>query len=344
MSSIRVTRFDAYPPSAPTSYAIGFVETCNSHTKYADTTVPFAETAAGLTNDEIAAMAWRTLEPDFAAWRAAVSSIPSIIGTEFSPYPPPPPPVLTLEDAQAAALAALADRRYAAETGGIAVDNLGMLPTDRGSQAMLTSSLEFLNLMPGTAIPWKLGNGQFINLTLDHLQELGKVVGAHVLACFVNEARLADLIRAATTIEDVRSLSLDDGWPTASVTIPGLVLPTSPPPPPTEPLPTDPTDPTDPTEPPTEPSVTDPATEPPTEPTEPSTEPTEPSTEPTEPSTEPTEPSVTEPAPTEPSASTEPSVTDPAPTEPSVTDPAPTEPPTDPAPTDPAPTEPPTDP
>lgn len=261
--SITVARFETYPLDAPIGYAVGFVETFNGRTKYADTSVPFAETA-GLDDAAIAGLAWTILETEFATWRASVATIPPIIGSGFSPTAPPPlpPPSDTLEGIKAATLTTIATTRFAKETAGIPIDGLGTLPTDRGSQAMLTSTLEFLKLMPDATIPWKLGNGLFVNLTLQHLQELGKVVGAHVLACFVNEARLADLVLAASTVEDVRAIGFDEGWPAAPVTIPGLVLPTPPPtdPPATDPVPTDPpaTDPV-PTDPvPTDPPATDP--------------------------------------------------------------------------------------
>ncbi len=66
------------------------------------------------------------------------------------PAPPVPP---TLEEARTAALAALATRRWQAETAGIRVNGLD-IPTDRESQSLITGAVAGTLLDPAQTVRW----------------------------------------------------------------------------------------------------------------------------------------------------------------------------------------------
>lgn len=215
MTTVTIARFELYPPTAPTAHVVGFAATCNTFTKYADTMVP---RVGNQTDAEIIAAAWDALKAEFAAWETSVATQSPLVG---SVYDLAPPPVLSLDDAKAAVLARLADIRFATECGGLTVVGLGTLPTDRGSQAMLASALQFLALAPDTTtVPWKLSTGDFVSLTLDHLRTIARLVGDHVLGCFRAEALLAARVRAAGSTDDLEAISLEDGWPLGVLTLP----------------------------------------------------------------------------------------------------------------------------
>lgn len=105
----------------------------------------------------------------------------------------------------------LPDIRYAKEIGGVMVDGIGRFSTDRASQAMFSGGLALLT-MSDDAIPWKLEDGSFVQLTPEQFRQVAKEVGTHVLKCFANEARLAGVLQACTTLEEVWGVDFTSGW------------------------------------------------------------------------------------------------------------------------------------
>ena len=87
---IKISRFDhTYPIEAPDSYVVGFIVTHRSsfHTMYQDTRVMYSDVASGLTDLEIAAIAWKRVEPAYEPWMKSVSENKgaSVIGSVFVP-------------------------------------------------------------------------------------------------------------------------------------------------------------------------------------------------------------------------------------------------------------------
>lgn len=78
-----------------------------------------------------------------------------------------------------------AARRFAVETGGIAV-NGAPVATDRGSQAMIANALSYVTASGAASVSYKSPAG-FITLSADQVKEVGLAIGAHVQACFAAE-------------------------------------------------------------------------------------------------------------------------------------------------------------
>ena len=237
MKTIRIARFEPYPPNAPTSYVVGFTVTCNTFTNYVDATVPMVP---GQSHEEVTRTAWASVADAVAAWEATVTAASPLVGTEFSTGEEEA--TATLEDRKTALLTTIAARRFAVECGGVTVPGLGTIPTDRGSQAMVAAALEFLGLASvSETVPWKLQSGQFVALSLEHVRAFGRVIGAHVLACFHAEAQLAARVQAAPDVSTLDAIDIQTGWPLAVVSwdgpLPSLNTPPSPAPEVTDPLP-----------------------------------------------------------------------------------------------------------
>ena len=98
-------------------------------------------------------------------------------------------PILPPSREELAAYAA--DRRWRAETGGIAVDGL-TIATDRESQAMIGNAVQIAG-MAGASIKFKAGGG-FVELSPEQMQGIALTVAAHVQASFAAEAEVQGLI------------------------------------------------------------------------------------------------------------------------------------------------------
>ena len=110
----------------------------------------------------------------------------------------------TLAGRKVAKLAELAAARWEEETGGITL-NGSPLATGRGDQAMLNGAWVFAQANPDATIRWKGPTG-WVDLTAAQVAGIASAVGAHVQACFAREAELADLVKAADTVEEVEAI------------------------------------------------------------------------------------------------------------------------------------------
>lgn len=134
------------------------------------------------------------------------------------PAPPEPP---TLEEARAAALAALATRRWQAETAGIRVNGLD-IPTDRESQSLITGAVAGTLIDPAQTVRWKTatrdehGTPIFVTLTAEAIRAVALAVRAHVQLCFdceaVKSAQVGTLGSAAAVAEWTAT-QMGVGWP-----------------------------------------------------------------------------------------------------------------------------------
>jgi hypothetical protein len=123
-----------------------------------------------------------------------------------------PVPVNTLPALKDAALKALADRRWRAETGGISV-NGWPVATDERSQAKFVAAWLAATLDANYSIQWKLADGGFVILDRDKLIAIAQAVRAHVQACFDREAALVMEIQAAADEKSLAAVDVEAGWP-----------------------------------------------------------------------------------------------------------------------------------
>ena len=98
--SIRITRFELYPTTEPMGYVVGFTAEYHMSNRYFERLVELAETT-NKTDEEIAALAWTTLQPQYETWFLDVRSKSPIVGSVWQPSsivnttfePPPEVPV-----------------------------------------------------------------------------------------------------------------------------------------------------------------------------------------------------------------------------------------------------------
>lgn len=104
-------------------------------------------------------------------------------------------------------LAAIAARRYEAETSGTTVDGMPV-NTERDSQALLTGAALQAMLDPNYTVRWKTAGG-FVDLDAQQIIGLASAVRAHVQACFDREAELVAAVEDGSYTEEM----LSAGWP-----------------------------------------------------------------------------------------------------------------------------------
>ncbi|BBU61406.1 hypothetical protein MSC49_13410 [Methylosinus sp. C49] len=125
---------------------------------------------------------------------------------------PTPLPIPTLAEAKSKRLAALAARRWRAETAGTSVNGMS-LPTDEKTQAKLTAAVVASVLDNNYAVNWKLANGAFVMLDHATLIAVAQGVRAHVQSCFDREAQLVAAIVAAQDSAALEAIDIDADWP-----------------------------------------------------------------------------------------------------------------------------------
>jgi hypothetical protein len=115
--------------------------------------------------------------------------------------------------------AAITERRWAVETGGITL-NGAAIATDAATQAKLSGALQLVQDDDTRILDWKGVNG-WITLDATAVTAIAVAVGLHVQACFTREK---DMLAAVTAAETTAALALVDpqagtidgagGWPT----------------------------------------------------------------------------------------------------------------------------------
>lgn len=111
------------------------------------------------------------------------------------------------EQAKEAQIAAIAARRYVAETAGIEVSGV-RIDTGRDSQALITGAALNAVIDPAYVCNWKTPSG-FVQLDAQTLLGVATTLRAHVQACFDREAELLAALEDGTFTESM----LGEGWP-----------------------------------------------------------------------------------------------------------------------------------
>lgn len=118
----------------------------------------------------------------------------------------------TLAQARADKLAALAERRWQAETGGTLVGGMPV-KTDASSTAKITAAYVQASANPNFAVNWKVDTAMFVTLDAATVIAIGDAVTAHVQACFDNEMALATAIMLAPDVAALDAIDIETGWP-----------------------------------------------------------------------------------------------------------------------------------
>lgn len=127
----------------------------------------------------------------------------------------------TLEEARTTALAALATRRWHAETAGIRVNGLD-IPTDRESQSLITGAVAGTLLDPAQTVRWKTatrdehGTPIFVTLTAEAIRAVALAVRAHVQLCFDCEAvksAQVGMLGSVAAVDEWTATQMGIGWP-----------------------------------------------------------------------------------------------------------------------------------
>jgi hypothetical protein len=167
-------------------------------------------------------MSYTRLDPDFIRRDVDGAIIPADPDNhDYAAYlawtaagnQPTQPPAPTLAELRAARLAALADRRWRAETAGVTIDGV-RFQTDRTARGNLLALFGAAKLDPTFSCPsWKLEDGSFVALSNAEIAANAMCVLAYVQACFDLEAALAGQIEAAADEAALAAIDLESGWP-----------------------------------------------------------------------------------------------------------------------------------
>ncbi|MBZ9850124.1 DUF4376 domain-containing protein [Mesorhizobium sp. CA14] len=120
---------------------------------------------------------------------------------------------LPFEAVRANKLAALADKRWTIENGGVVI-NGASVRTDANSQAKITGAVSLFQNDPELeSIDWEAQPGVWVTLDAATMKAIGIAVGRHVQACFSRARALSASIMAAPDIEALDAVDIEAGWP-----------------------------------------------------------------------------------------------------------------------------------
>jgi predicted transcriptional regulator len=113
-----------------------------------------------------------------------------------------------LAAATAGTKAAIASRRFDAETRGMTISGMSVY-TDRTTQMKLTAASVRADRDPAYTVDWKLTNNTFVTLNAEQLIAIGDAVGDYVQACYTRESVLLTALAGGTYTDAM----LQEGWP-----------------------------------------------------------------------------------------------------------------------------------
>ena len=120
---------------------------------------------------------------------------------------------VALEQLRADRLAALAATRWTQSQ--TVIWNGRTAPADDVTTGRIVAALMRAQLAGGAGFPirWKLGETDFVDLSVADLTAYGMAIGAHLQACFDREAMLAGSIAAAADVASLVTIDIATGWP-----------------------------------------------------------------------------------------------------------------------------------
>ena len=117
---------------------------------------------------------------------------------------------LPLVDAKAAALSAIANKRWEVEVSHPTFD------TSREAQAQINKAWMAVQIDPNRVFNYKAKDGSWQQFDKAQIEAIAGAISAWVEDCFDREKDLADAVNAATSIADLESILTNDlptGWP-----------------------------------------------------------------------------------------------------------------------------------
>lgn len=120
----------------------------------------------------------------------------------------------TLEDRRAELLEAVRAKRWAVETGGVAIAPGTVVRSDEGSQSKIAGAVQLFGTDPTLdTIDWEAQPGVWTTIDREAITAIGIAVGRHVQAAFSRSRALHDAIAAAPDIETLEAIDIETGWP-----------------------------------------------------------------------------------------------------------------------------------
>lgn len=121
-------------------------------------------------------------------------------------------PTLTLEESREEKFEELASTLEQHEYGGVTY-NGNRFATDKDSQIKYLGILVSAITDPNYTVQFKTLDKSYVELNALEVNQLCMTVKNHIQNCFNNDARLTELIKSATTVEELNNIDLDSGWP-----------------------------------------------------------------------------------------------------------------------------------
>ncbi|MCX7586532.1 DUF4376 domain-containing protein [Phenylobacterium sp. 58.2.17] len=123
---------------------------------------------------------------------------------------------IPLAELKAEKLAALRNRRWVAEAGGVTVGGVTVASDEKG-QGKIAGAIQLFEKDPTLeAIDWEAQPGAWITINAATAIATGIAVGRHVQACFTQARALNAEIDAAENAEQLASINIEEGWPTTA--------------------------------------------------------------------------------------------------------------------------------
>jgi hypothetical protein len=122
-------------------------------------------------------------------------------------------PAPSLSEAKATLLAAVTEKRWQIENGGVAFGG-ATIRTDDKSQGKITSAVALFDNDPTlTLIDWEAQPGVWVTVDAATMKVIGKTAGRHVQACFSHARVLSEQINLAVDVAALAAIDIESGWP-----------------------------------------------------------------------------------------------------------------------------------
>ena len=125
----------------------------------------------------------------------------------------PPYPTASFADLKAAKLAALEQKRWEVETGGMMFNGMPA-PTHRDARSVVTAAYIRATEDPAYTVPnYKIAPATFVTLDSATIIAYADALETHVQAAFDRERTLADEIIVASNEAELDAIDIETGWP-----------------------------------------------------------------------------------------------------------------------------------
>ena len=111
----------------------------------------------------------------------------------------------TLDQLKEAKKAESARLRYAAETSGVTANGRLFLTT-REDVRILESAIDKIRRGLVEEVAWKCGDGKFIRLGANNIDNIEAAILTHIQGCFDKEARITETIEACSSQEELSAV------------------------------------------------------------------------------------------------------------------------------------------